>query len=113
MRLEIEHPVEGKIPNIGFPVKMTGTPQQIRRHPPLLGEHTDEVLGGAGFDTQAIEDLRKQGAFHPMSADQGRVTLKIEGGVAYILFDRPSAHNAMTWAMYDALAEACAAIDAG
>ncbi len=65
MRLDIDHPVEGKIPNIGFPVKLMGTPQQVRRHPPLLGEHTDEVLGGAGFDAAAIDDLRKQGAFTP------------------------------------------------
>ncbi len=44
MRIEIEHPVEGTIPNIGFPVKLSGTPQQVRRPPPLLGEHTEEVL---------------------------------------------------------------------
>jgi formyl-CoA transferase len=65
MRLEIDHPVEGKIPNIGFPVKMTGTPQEIRRHPPLLGEHTDEVFAELGWDTESLEELRLQGAFAP------------------------------------------------
>jgi crotonobetainyl-CoA:carnitine CoA-transferase CaiB-like acyl-CoA transferase len=65
MRIEIEHPVEGTVPNIGFPVKMNGTPQQVRRHPPLLGEHTDEVLGEIGLDAQAIEKLRERGAFNP------------------------------------------------
>ena len=65
MRLEIDHPVEGKIPNIGFPVKMTGTPQEIRRHPPLLGEHTDEVFGELGLDADKMEELRLQGAFAP------------------------------------------------
>lgn len=40
MRMEIDHPIEGKAPNIGFPVKLNGTPQQVRLHPPLLGEHT-------------------------------------------------------------------------
>ena len=44
MCMEIDHPIEGKVKNIGFPVKMLGTPQQVRRHPPLLGEHTDEIL---------------------------------------------------------------------
>lgn len=63
MRMEIDHPVEGKIPNIGFPVKMMGTPQMVRRHPPLLGEHTDEVLGEFGFDPKQMGRLREAGAF--------------------------------------------------
>jgi formyl-CoA transferase len=59
MRMEIDHPIEGKVPNIGFAVKMMGTPQQVSRHPPLLGEHTDEVLkelGIAGDELKALED---------------------------------------------------------
>jgi len=64
MRMELDHPVEGKVPNIGFPVKLTGTPQQIRRHPPLLGEHTDELLAEIGLGAEA-EALRKEGAFTP------------------------------------------------
>jgi formyl-CoA transferase len=63
MKIEIDHPLEGKVPNIGFAVKMQGTPQQIRRHPPLLGEHTQEVLEQAGFTAQEIESLKEQGAF--------------------------------------------------
>lgn len=38
---------------------------------------------------------------------EGRVTVAIDGPVARVRFDRPSAHNAMTWAMYDQLSEAC------
>ena len=60
MRMEIDHPVEGKVPNIGFAVKLSGTPQQVRRHPPLLGEHTREVLEEAGLD---YEQLKGEGAF--------------------------------------------------
>lgn len=63
MRMEIDHPVEGKVPNIGFAVKLSGTPQQVRRHPPLLGEHNEEVLGEIGLDAADIERLRAQGAF--------------------------------------------------
>jgi enoyl-CoA hydratase/carnithine racemase len=37
----------------------------------------------------------------------GQVHLSIDGGVASILIDRPEARNAMTWAMYDQLAEIC------
>ena len=45
MVAEIEHPVEGTIRTLGFPLKFSDTPPRIRRHPPLLGEHTHEVLG--------------------------------------------------------------------
>ena len=63
MRMEISHPVEGMVPNIGFPVKLSGTPQQVRRHPPLIGEHTAEVLAEAGIDAAGLEELRAKGAF--------------------------------------------------
>ncbi|MBS7543891.1 CaiB/BaiF CoA transferase family protein [Ancylobacter oerskovii] len=63
MRIEIDHPNEGKVSNIGFAVKLTGTPQQVRLHPPLLGQHTDEVLKEIGLDRAAIEDLTARGAF--------------------------------------------------
>lgn len=60
MRMEIDHPVEGQVPNIGFPVKLSGTPQQVRRHPPRLGEHTREIVESLGLDADA---LAAQGAF--------------------------------------------------
>jgi formyl-CoA transferase len=63
MRMDIDHPIEGKAPNIGFAVKLSGTPQQVRHHPPLLGEHTDEVLAEAGFAAGDIARLREEGAF--------------------------------------------------
>ncbi|MDR5799640.1 CoA transferase [Caballeronia sp. LP006] len=44
MAMEIDHPHEGKVKNIGFPVKLLGTPQTVRRHPPLLGEHNEEIF---------------------------------------------------------------------
>ena len=63
MRMAIDHPVEGTAPSIGFAVKLSGTPQQVRRHPPLLGEHTEEVLAELGLDAAARERLRAGGAF--------------------------------------------------
>jgi crotonobetainyl-CoA:carnitine CoA-transferase CaiB-like acyl-CoA transferase len=63
MRMEIDHPVEGKVPNIGFAVKLSGTPQQVRRHPPLLGEHTEEVLAEIGISKGELARLRDEGAF--------------------------------------------------
>jgi formyl-CoA transferase len=65
MRIEIDHPIEGKVPNIGFPVKLSGTPQQVRRHPPLLGEHTAEVLSALGIGAEEQAELEAQGAFAP------------------------------------------------
>ena len=63
MRMEIDHPIEGKVPNIGFAVKLSGTPQQVRRHPPLLGEHNAEVLGELGISADELAELKVQGAF--------------------------------------------------
>jgi len=63
MRMEIDHPIEGTVPNIGFAVKMSGTPQQVRRHPPLLGEHTQDVLDELGLSDAECAELRAQGAF--------------------------------------------------
>ncbi|MRD47306.1 CoA transferase [Caenimonas koreensis DSM 17982] len=63
MRMEIDHPIEGKVPNIGFPVKLGGTPAQVRRHPPLLGEHRAEILSQLGLNAAQQAELEQQGAF--------------------------------------------------
>lgn len=63
MRMEIDHPIEGQVPNIGFAVKLSDTPQQVRRHPPLLGEHNDELLAEFGFGDEDRARLTAQGAF--------------------------------------------------
>jgi crotonobetainyl-CoA:carnitine CoA-transferase CaiB-like acyl-CoA transferase len=43
MVLDIPHPVEGSFRALGFPVKMRGTPQQVRYPPPLLDQHGSEI----------------------------------------------------------------------
>ena len=63
MRMEIDHPIEGKVPNIGFAVKMMGTPQQVSRHPPLLGEHTQELLQELGIAGEELKAIQDGGAF--------------------------------------------------
>jgi crotonobetainyl-CoA:carnitine CoA-transferase CaiB-like acyl-CoA transferase len=42
--IEIDHPVEGKYKALGFPAKLSDTPASVRRPPPLLGQHNDEIL---------------------------------------------------------------------
>jgi crotonobetainyl-CoA:carnitine CoA-transferase CaiB-like acyl-CoA transferase len=44
MRVEIEHPASGRIDQVGAPWKIDGTSSPIRMPPPLLGQHTEEVL---------------------------------------------------------------------
>lgn len=44
----------------GVPIKFTETPGQIWSAPPLPGEHTDEILGAAGFEATEIAELRRR-----------------------------------------------------
>ncbi|RAK60382.1 CoA transferase [Phenylobacterium hankyongense] len=41
---DIAHPVEGSFKALGFPVKLSDTPQEVRYPPPLLDEHREEIL---------------------------------------------------------------------
>jgi len=56
--MEIDHPVEGKVKSIGFPVKLSGTKQRVRLPPPLLGEHTEQILMELGIDQTTRDRLR-------------------------------------------------------
>ena len=44
MRIEVEHPTAGRITQVGAPWKLDGQTSPIRRPPPVLGQHTEEVL---------------------------------------------------------------------
>lgn len=60
--IEIEHPVEGKFKALGFAVKMSGQGPAVRLPPPLLGQHTRDILSGIGLDGQ-YNELAAEGAF--------------------------------------------------
>jgi crotonobetainyl-CoA:carnitine CoA-transferase CaiB-like acyl-CoA transferase len=57
----VEHPVEGELLQVSFPLKLSLTPAEIHSPPPLLGQHTDEIMKGLGFNEQDIQGLRERG----------------------------------------------------
>lgn len=62
MLVEVDHPTAGKIKLAGIPAKYSETEAVIRRPPPLLGEHTEEVLTGVlGYERGRIEEFRAKG----------------------------------------------------
>ena len=59
--VERPHPTAGAVQMIGQPIELSDTPARIETAPPLLGEHTDEVLREAGYSNAEIEALRADG----------------------------------------------------
>lgn len=63
MTLESDHPTAGTVRLPGFPYKLSQTPADIHRPPPLLGEHTEQVLTGLlGYSPEGVAALRDKGA---------------------------------------------------
>ena len=62
MYLELDHPQRGKWYNLGCPIKLSDSPVEVKRSP-LLGEHTDEILGEVlEYDGDEIDALKAAGA---------------------------------------------------
>ena len=62
MKIELDHAVAGKVPLIASPMKFSGTPLEFKNPPPVLGQHTDEVLGKMlKLDAAAIAKMRADG----------------------------------------------------
>jgi formyl-CoA transferase len=62
MVVTTNHPVLGRLRTLGSPLKMSDTPTIADRPAPLLGEHTEEVLLGAGYTEPELAALRDAGA---------------------------------------------------
>jgi crotonobetainyl-CoA:carnitine CoA-transferase CaiB-like acyl-CoA transferase len=67
MRIEVDHPKLGKLPLTGNPIKVgrSGGALEARHEPPpMLGEHTESVLGERlGMDAETLRALRVKGVF--------------------------------------------------
>ena len=58
MTVEMPHPLSGNVRLVASPMKFSATPVQYRRPPPLLGEHTEQILGEFGLTDAEIVALR-------------------------------------------------------
>lgn len=58
MVVEREHPTLGIVRLLGLPVKLSETPGDVYRTPPLLGQHTDEILHEIGISDDELSTLR-------------------------------------------------------
>jgi len=59
--IEVEHPKMGKMKLVGNAVTMSRTPPSIDQPPPVLGEHTEEILKSLGYDDAGVSRLRSEG----------------------------------------------------
>ena len=61
MLVEVEHPTAGTVRMAGLPVKFSATPASIRLPPPLLGQHTAQILTSwLGMRSEEINELKRK-----------------------------------------------------
>jgi crotonobetainyl-CoA:carnitine CoA-transferase CaiB-like acyl-CoA transferase len=62
LQVELPHALGGTVPQVASPIRLSATPVEYRRAPPLLGEHTLEVLTGLlGLPHAEVTALRQRG----------------------------------------------------
>jgi len=57
--VEYEHQTAGRLKGVGHPVLIDGAERHAGLPPPMLGQHTDDVLGEMGLSPEAISELRR------------------------------------------------------
>lgn len=61
MTSTVPHPLNAELKLVSSPMKLSATPVTLRHAPPMLGQHTMEVLGESGLSADEINTLREQG----------------------------------------------------
>ena len=62
LRWEVQHPTAGTVPLVASPLNIPTSPTKVRYPPPLLGEHTDEILSDLlEYDGETVQALRAEG----------------------------------------------------
>ena len=59
--VELEHPLIGPVKSLATPIHFSRTGISFRRHPPMLGEQTDEILDELGYGSAEIAILHETG----------------------------------------------------
>jgi len=59
--VELDHPTRGRYVQVGMPIKLSDSPAEVKRSP-LLGEHTEEILGWLGYGEADIKAMKDEGA---------------------------------------------------
>jgi crotonobetainyl-CoA:carnitine CoA-transferase CaiB-like acyl-CoA transferase len=58
--VDYEHQTAGQLKGVGHPVLINGAERRAGRPPPVLGQHTDDVLGEIGLSLETISELRRE-----------------------------------------------------
>ncbi len=62
LRVELPHPLAGSVPQVASPIRLSETPVEYRNAPPLLGEHSEQVLREwLGMAASEVAALRERG----------------------------------------------------
>jgi crotonobetainyl-CoA:carnitine CoA-transferase CaiB-like acyl-CoA transferase len=61
LQMELSHPLAGSVPSVANPIRMSATPPRYEAAPPLLGQHTHEVLGSLGIGERELQALSRDG----------------------------------------------------
>jgi len=60
--VQLEHPTIGTAKSIANPIRFSSTPVSYRLPPPMLGEHTSEILQSLGYSSEAVRAMASEAA---------------------------------------------------